>query len=105
MRYCGPSPRMWISGVLRELQPVSADVPWKDSISHAVKLFRGTEYTISRPRDLWFAVTEMVSRIVKSGTACRASGMGELITDIHFGSGQFGTGQFVSGQLVGAQGV
>jgi hypothetical protein len=42
------------------------DMPWKDSVSHAVKLFRGTEYTISRPRDLWFAVTEMVSRIVKS---------------------------------------
>jgi hypothetical protein len=41
-------------------------VPWKDSISRAVKVFRGTEYTISRPRDLWYSVTEMVSRIVKS---------------------------------------
>jgi hypothetical protein len=41
-------------------------VPWKDSISRAVKVFKGTEYTISRPRDLWFAFTEMVSRIVKS---------------------------------------
>ncbi|MGD1097552.1 MAG: acetyltransferase [Bryobacteraceae bacterium] len=41
-------------------------VPWKDSISRAVKIFKGTEYTITRPRDLWFAVTEMVSRIVKS---------------------------------------
>jgi hypothetical protein len=41
-------------------------VPWKDSISRAVKVFKGTEYTISRPRDLWFAVSEMVSRIVKS---------------------------------------
>jgi len=41
-------------------------VPWKDSISRAVKVFKGTEYTISRPRDLWFAMTEMVSRIVKS---------------------------------------
>lgn len=40
-------------------------VPWKDSISRAVKVFKGTEYTISRPRDLWFAVSEMVSRIVK----------------------------------------
>jgi hypothetical protein len=30
-----------------------------------VKLFKGTEYTISRPRDLWYSVTEMVSRIVK----------------------------------------
>lgn len=41
-------------------------VPWKDSISRAVKVFKGTEYTISRPRDLWFAMTEMVNRIVKS---------------------------------------
>jgi hypothetical protein len=41
-------------------------VPWKDAISHTVRFFRGTEYTITRPRDLWFAVTEMVSRIVKS---------------------------------------
>ena len=41
-------------------------VPWKDAISHTVHFFRGYEYTISKPRDLWFAVSEMVSRIVKS---------------------------------------
>ncbi len=46
------------------LNPQAA--PWRDAISHAVKHFRGYEYTISRPRDLWFAVTEMVGRIVKS---------------------------------------
>lgn len=40
--------------------------PWRDAIGNAVKFFKGTEYTISRPRDLWYAVTEMVSRIVKS---------------------------------------
>jgi hypothetical protein len=40
-------------------------VPWNDSISKAVKYFKGTEYTISKPRDLWYAVSEMVSRIVK----------------------------------------
>ena len=40
--------------------------PWRDSIGRAVRLFRGTEYTISRPRDLWFSFTEMVARIVKS---------------------------------------
>jgi hypothetical protein len=40
-------------------------VPWRDSISHAVRFFKGTEYTISRPKDLWVAVNEMVSRIVK----------------------------------------
>lgn len=43
-----------------------AAVPWRDSISRAVKIFKGTEYTISKPRDLWFAMSEMVSRIVKS---------------------------------------
>jgi hypothetical protein len=48
-------------------------VPWKDSISRAVKVFRGTEYTISRPRDLWFSVSEMVSRIVKSKHSRSAS--------------------------------
>ena len=42
------------------------DMPWKDTVSHALRLLRGTEYTISRPRDLWYSVTEMVSRIVKS---------------------------------------
>jgi hypothetical protein len=41
-------------------------VPWKDAISHTVRFFRGYEYTITRPRDLWFAVSEMVSKIVKS---------------------------------------
>lgn len=40
-------------------------VPWRDSISRAVRFFKGTEYTISRPKDLWLAVNEMVSRIVK----------------------------------------
>ena len=46
------------------LNPQAA--PWRDSISRAVRFFKGTEYTISRPKDLWFAVNEMVSRIVKS---------------------------------------
>lgn len=41
-------------------------VPWKDSIGHAVRFFRGTEFTISRPRDLWLATSEMLARIVKS---------------------------------------
>jgi hypothetical protein len=40
--------------------------PWKDSISHAIRTFKGTEYTISRPRDLWFSTVEMFSRIVRS---------------------------------------
>jgi len=40
--------------------------PWRDAISHAVKFLKGMEFTISRPRDLWYAVSEMVSQIVKS---------------------------------------
>ena len=40
--------------------------PWKDAISHTVRFFRGYEYTITRPRDLWFAVSDLVSRVVKS---------------------------------------
>ncbi len=47
--------------------------PWRDAIGHTVRFFRGTEYTISRPRDLWNAVTEMVSRIVKSRNGRLAS--------------------------------
>ncbi len=41
-------------------------VPWKDSISRAIRAFKGTEYTISRPRDLWVSTTEMLNRIVRS---------------------------------------
>ncbi len=48
------------------------NVPWRDAIGAAVKFFKGTEYTVSRPRDLWFAVSEMVSRIVKSKHGRRA---------------------------------
>ena len=47
-------------------------VPWNDSIGRAVKFLKGYEYTISRPRDLWFAVSEMVTRIVKSKHVRRA---------------------------------
>jgi len=39
-------------------------VPWRDAIGNAVKFFRGQEFTISRPKDLWFAISEMISRIV-----------------------------------------
>jgi hypothetical protein len=39
--------------------------PWRDAIGNAVKHFKGVEYTISRPRDLWYAWSEIMSRIVK----------------------------------------
>jgi len=44
-------------------------IPWRDAIGKAIRNFRGTEFSISRPRDLWFAVSEVVSRIVKSNQA------------------------------------
>jgi len=48
-------------------------VPWKDAIGRTVRFFKGYEYTISRPRDLWFAVSEMVTRIVKSRNGKQAT--------------------------------
>ena len=39
--------------------------PWRDAIGNAVKHFKGYEYTISKPRDLWYAWTEIMSRIIK----------------------------------------
>ena len=41
-------------------------IPWRDSIGKVIRVFRGTEYSISKPRDLWFSLSEMVTRIVKS---------------------------------------
>lgn len=40
-------------------------VPWQDAIGKAVKQFHGTEYTITRPRELWSSVTEMIGRVVR----------------------------------------
>ncbi len=48
-------------------------VPWKDAISRTVHFFRGYEYTITKPRDLWVAVSEMVARIVKSRNGKQAA--------------------------------
>jgi hypothetical protein len=47
--------------------------PWRDAIGNAVKFFKGTEYTITRPRDLWFAWSEIISRIVKLKSGRRSS--------------------------------
>lgn len=38
-------------------------LPWRDAIGSVVRFFRGLEYTISRPVDLWRAMGEIVSRI------------------------------------------
>ena len=48
--------------------------PWRDAIGNIVRYLKGAEYTITRPRDLFFAWTEIIGRIVKSkfgGTVSR----------------------------------
>ena len=40
--------------------------PWRDAIGRMVKFFKGREYTITGPRDLWSALSEMVTKIAKS---------------------------------------
>ncbi len=39
--------------------------PWRDAIGSAVKALKGAEFTITRPRDLFFAWSEIMGRIVK----------------------------------------
>jgi hypothetical protein len=39
--------------------------PWRDAIGTAVKALKGAEFTISRPRDLFFVWSEIIGRIVK----------------------------------------
>jgi len=40
--------------------------PWRDAIGVAVKALKGAEFTISKPRDLFFVWTDVIGRIVKS---------------------------------------
>jgi hypothetical protein len=54
------------------LDPQAA--PWRDAIGNVVKFFRGAEYTISRPKDLWNALTEMVTRIGETRKAPTSAG-------------------------------
>jgi hypothetical protein len=39
--------------------------PWRDAIGAAVRQLKGLEFTISRPRDVFFSWAEIVGRIVK----------------------------------------
>ena len=39
--------------------------PWRDSIGTVVKRLRGYEYTISRPRDLWVAWSDIMGHLSK----------------------------------------
>jgi len=49
--------------------------PWRDAIGNAVKTLKGAEFTISRPRDLFFAWTDIIGRIVKSKFGRQAAGV------------------------------
>jgi len=80
--FAGPKVLLDDSVPEEDLKPLATDVtypvfymnynltpqatPWRDAIGKAIRPFRGTEFSISRPRDLWFAVAEVVSRVVKS---------------------------------------
>lgn len=55
------------------LEPMN--VPWRDAIGRTVKFFRGYEFTISRPRDLWLAMTDMLSKIVKFRNSRKTDGV------------------------------
>jgi hypothetical protein len=50
-------------------------VPWRDAIGRAVRFFRGYEFTISRPRDLWVAMTDMVAKIAKFKSTRRTASL------------------------------
>jgi hypothetical protein len=48
--------------------------PWRDAIGNAVKYLKGMEFTISRPRDLFFAWNEIMGRIVKGKSGATVAG-------------------------------
>lgn len=47
--------------------------PWRDAIGRAVKFFKGYEFTITKPRDMWSALSEILARTVKFRNGRRAS--------------------------------
>jgi hypothetical protein len=87
--FAGPKAMLDNSLPKEELRPLAGDInypvfylnyntipqviPWRDSIGEAVRLFDGKEFTITRPRDLWFALAEMVQRIVESNQGRKVS--------------------------------
>jgi len=40
--------------------------PWRDAIGGVVHALKGAEYSISRPRDMFFALSDIMGRTVKS---------------------------------------
>ena len=50
--------------------------PWRDAIGRAVRFFRGYEYTITRPRDLWVALNDVIARALHFKNSRKATGSG-----------------------------
>lgn len=48
--------------------------PWRDAIGTTVKYLKGIEFTISRPRDLFFAWSEIMGRIGKGKSGATVAG-------------------------------
>jgi hypothetical protein len=48
--------------------------PWRDAIGNTVRYLKGIEFTITRPRDLFFSWSEIMGRIVKLKFGRTASG-------------------------------
>jgi hypothetical protein len=57
------------------LDPLAS--PWRDTIVNAVRTLKGAEYSVNRPRDVYFAWSEILGRIVKSKVE-RPSAQGAL---------------------------
>ena len=50
-----------------EYNPDPAGNPWRDTIGIAVRFLKGREYAITRPRDLWLAWRDVMSRLRDGG--------------------------------------
>jgi hypothetical protein len=47
--------------------------PWRDAFASVVRFFKGFQYTITRPKDLWDAVSQMVARIGENEGVARSA--------------------------------
>lgn len=56
--------------------------PWKDPIGSIVKVWKGMEHTITKPRDLSTAWTGVMSRLTGKRPATGVPGRSALITDL-----------------------
>jgi hypothetical protein len=47
------------------------ETPWRDTIGNVVKRLRGLEFNVTRPRDIWNALSVVISRAAASRSALR----------------------------------